>query len=199
MVFIIGISGISTSGKSSIASELSKSLNCKIICVDHYFKINSELPKIKINEKEFLNFDSIDSIEWNYFIDDINKRINDQFLIIEGFILFGDQVIKKLLNLLIYIEFLENDFEIALQRRFNRNNFQCPLNLENIDPKSSEYNLFIYFKEVVWPFAQKNPNLVFPNDFNKPFLKLNAKDPLEFNIEQSKAFVKLNLKKCILI
>ena len=222
MVIVIGISGPTTSGKSTISEKLQQKFNCKIICVDNYFKINSEMPKVEINGLTILDFDDKDAIEWNYLIEDIEKEKikSKDFLIVEGFLLFGDPKIYDIIDILINISFdTEKDEEIAFKRRLNRfkwegirynqikNNKKDDDN-ENLkkyeeeeeipedyetNPEKNRLNyLAFYFKHVAWPHIKENQELVCPLNWEKPVLKLSATANLQDNIQKSFDFINSN-------
>jgi len=197
MVIIIGISGPSTSGKSTISKVLSSELSCKVICTDFYFKVNSELPRIEIKGQMCLNFDSPDSIEWNYLLEEIEKHKEDPYLILEGFILFANPEIEKIVDILISIDFKADDFQIALERRLNRRGSSVPADYLD-DPFKNEYNyLAYYFQEIVWKNYANNPHYITPLTWSKPILKLSATDEIEENIGLSLSFINSRRKsKC---
>lgn len=208
MVFIIGVSGPTTSGKSTISEALQKKYNCKIICVDSYFKINVDLPKEEINGRTVLNFDSPDSVEWNYFIEDIQKEINKMkqtkttnYLIVEGFLLFGTNEIKEMVDMLITVEFnVDTDEDIAFHRRLNRLNEkneeeEVPEEyMENPEKNRIAYTAF-YFKSIAWKKVKENQPYVCPDDWTKPLLKLSATADINENIEKSVEFIESNSKR----
>ena len=218
MVVVIGISGPTTSGKSTIAEEIKKMFNCKIICVDGYFKVNPEMPKIEINGLTIIDFDNRDAIEWNYLIEDIEKEKNqsNDFLIVEGFLLFGDPQLYDIIDVLITVNFdIESDQQLALKRRLNRFKWneliyanqgkedrkiyeeeeEIPEDYETNPEKNRINYLTFYFNHVAWPHVKGNQEFVRPLNWKKPILELSATDDIHVNVQKSIEFINKNKEK----
>ena len=223
MVIVIGITGPTTSGKSTISQELQKILGCQILCVDGYFKINMFLPKVEINGHTILDFDDKDSVDWPLFIEDIESEIDKakcqkkEYLIIEGFLLFGDPKIFDFIDILITINFnVKTDQELAFKRRINRykrnsllydkgssiseetikkineEEEEIPEDYETNPDKNNLNHLAFYFNHVAWPHIENNEELVCPKNWKKPVLKLSATGDINQNIKQSIDFIEQN-------
>lgn len=77
-MFIIGIAGGSGSGKTTVVKKIIKRLPADKVAVlpqDSYYKDNSHLP---IEERQKINFDHPESLEFPLLIDHINRLKNGQ-------------------------------------------------------------------------------------------------------------------------
>lgn len=185
--FIIGIAGPTTSGKSTISEVVAKKLSCPIICVDGYFKVNPEMP---VSYVKFNNFDKVEAIEWNILIEDIKTRYkNQKFLIVEGFLLFGDPEMEELVDILININYKENEMQIALERRLSRIGYKIIEDYENDPYETREKYTNFYFRKIAWPQIEENKKYVSPPNWKKPLLTLSATDDIQHNIEASQEFI----------
>lgn len=72
---IILIAGFSCSGKTTLASQLSKSLDCVSFSVDDYYRAYREL---SFDDRRQINFDSPDSIESELLISDLRRLKSGQ-------------------------------------------------------------------------------------------------------------------------
>src|SRR3989344_8694129 len=160
MVFIIGIAGPSSSGKSTICTELQKHLpNSSIIHTDDYWCNPENFPKEKGVKNwelpECLDFDRLYTnllelkqgkptiapqwAQWIY--PPLKKEIKpSKVIIVEGFRLFWDKRIRKLLDFKIYIDVPE---EMIVQRRIERMRH----------PNKPDREL--YYREIVVPEDRK--------------------------------------------
>ena len=74
----IGIAGGTASGKSAIARHLMNYFKhniCATIKVDSYYH---DLKHLSMQEREKINFDSPESIDFNFLLDHITKLNNDE-------------------------------------------------------------------------------------------------------------------------
>ncbi|XP_017875022.1 nicotinamide riboside kinase 1 [Ceratina calcarata] len=146
---VIGISGATSSGKTSIAKRLHKELkNSTILHQDDYFLPMDDPRHIKIEELNHFNWEVITSMDMDRMRSDIFKIMktstderNDlsaksdrNILILEGFILFKDKIISNLCDVKYCITLTKED---CWQRRKKR----------VYDPPDVPG----YFEKVVWP------------------------------------------------
>lgn len=90
---IIGICGISQSGKSTLARGLKKELTAKgidvkIFEIDHYTVEEDQIPTVK----DRLDWEHPDSIDWDRLIRQIEKATT-QVVIIEGIFIFHSRLL----------------------------------------------------------------------------------------------------------
>ena len=139
---VIAITGGTGSGKTTLVQSIvSKISNKEILCLssDSYYKDN---PKLSFLERERINYDQPDAIDFNL----LKKHINDlklgksikvpkycfkthlrmkeyvvespkKILLIEGILILSNSELRKEFNLKI---FLECDRDLRLKRRVNR-------------------------------------------------------------------------------
>lgn len=160
MVFIIGIAGPSSSGKSTICEALQKHLKDSVIIhTDDYWCNPEHFPK----EKGFKNWELPEGLDFDMLYTNLlelkqgkptiapqwvqgsypplQKEIKpSKIIIVEGFRLFWDKRIRKLLDFKIYIDVPE---EIILQRRIERR--------RHPDKPDRE----LYYREIVVPEDKK--------------------------------------------
>ncbi|XP_018099623.1 nicotinamide riboside kinase 1 L homeolog isoform X1 [Xenopus laevis] len=161
--FIIGISGITNGGKTTLANRLLKVLpNCTLICQDDYFKPDSY---IETDENGFKQFDVIEALDMETMMAavhswikqsqdtltvDENKEMHHAcekkayFLIVEGFLLYHykSYCCRPLENVLNRKYFLIIPYEESKKRRSQRI-YNPP------DPPG-------YFDGHVWPMYLKH-------------------------------------------
>jgi len=138
---IIGVSGGSGSGKTTIAQKLHKAFpdDSIIICQDSYYR---DLSHLSMEERDTRNFDHPDSIEFSLMADQISSLTNleaieipqydftthtrkaetetlfpRKILIIEGLMLLAMPEIRELLDIKLYVDTPE---DIRLIRRLER-------------------------------------------------------------------------------
>lgn len=192
---IIGISGVSTSGKSTISDFLKQNLNAKVFSLDEYFAILS-LPRVKLHGQEIGDWDRPDSIDWDTFFSDLSV-CTDFLIIIEGFLLFSHENMHSQIDALINVEFTENDFQIALERRISRGfHSSVPDNWEQC-PTANDINLSCsYFQNIVWKRALDHPEYRHPRNWNRPYLALSATADIADNCKMALSFVQKLLPSC---
>jgi len=127
---VVGVSGVSCGGKTTVASGLNNWLNkseqnAKLIMQDDFYKPASELP---INTfTNFLEFDEPESVRMDLIKQKIEEWLDEpveldqedaQILIVEGTMIFTDPEICDLCDLRYLVHV---DFEVAKYRRSLRN------------------------------------------------------------------------------
>lgn len=141
-MIIIGISGASASGKTSLAAAIVNEMgsdDVAVISEDSYYKDLSHLP---LDVRRSVNFDHPDSLDHNYLLSQIedlkngkhiyvpaydyskHSRISNgthvdprHIIVLEGILLFSDPRVRNLLDIKIYIDAPQ---EICLLRRIKR-------------------------------------------------------------------------------
>lgn len=145
--YLVSVAGASGSGKTTVVKEISNLINSfgvssySKIRLDDYYKDLSHLPKYK---REEVNFDHPDSLDFKQLIMDLKSLIYDKkeiklytydftnhsksktefqiikpssVIFIEGILLFTNEEIRKLSDLMIYVD---TDLDICLARRIKR-------------------------------------------------------------------------------
>ena len=101
---IIGIGGVSTAGKSSLAFQLRKYFSpkakVKILCQDDFILPESEIPRIKGH----IDWECPDSVDHNMYFQAIQreKKVND-IVISEGLFAFNDERVGSLYDKRIFL------------------------------------------------------------------------------------------------
>lgn len=151
--FVIGIGGVTNSGKTTLAKKLQKHLpKCSVISQDDFFKPQSE---IEIDKNGFLQYDVLEALNMEKMMSTVNCRMESPrqspvstewrnaeevpILIIEGFLIFNYQPLKTLWN---RRYFLTIPYEECKRRRSKRV-YEPP------DPPG-------YFDGHVWPMYLKH-------------------------------------------
>ncbi|XP_036596925.1 nicotinamide riboside kinase 1 [Trichosurus vulpecula] len=151
--FVVGISGVTNGGKTTLAKKLQKQLpNCSVISQDDYFKPESE---IKIDENGFLQYDVLEALNMETLMsavyswmknprnslesDDQESAEEVPILIIEGFLLYTYKPLDTVWN---RCYFLTIPYEECKRRRSTRV-YEPP------DPPG-------YFDMHVWPMYLKH-------------------------------------------
>ncbi|XP_051174682.1 nicotinamide riboside kinase 1 [Leptopilina boulardi] len=146
---VIGISGATCSGKTTIAQKLHKDLkNSILIQQDTYFHDVDDPRHIWIEELNHINFDIISSLDMKKMYSDIRKILDEKplfnnvvspknekkILIIEGFLIFDYKPILDLCNLKYFLT-------LEKEECYNRRKLRV---YEPPDVPG-------YFEKVVWP------------------------------------------------
>ena len=145
---IVGLSGVTCSGKTTTAHKLLRSIKnpIKIISQDDYFK-DENSPNLKyVPDLKCYNWDSLTSLEMNKMLQDIRQLLQSEtnmfsILIIEGFSILNFEPIKQLCDLKIYLLL---DFNEARDRR----------KLRTYQPPDKPN----YFEKCAWPQHLKHFN-----------------------------------------
>lgn len=199
----IGITGISTTGKSTIANALQKEFGGKIYNIDDFYGPEDTFPLVDLNGKVAQNWDSPVSLNWEEYKKAIFSA-TEPICFIDSFLLCYDKDILNSLNAVIVLNYnidksqeeAEKCFQIALERRVRRlYNTDVPENYQNNINRSEADFECNYYEKIVWPMALNNRDYYIPPDsFNHPVLTLDATNPLEGNISQSIDFIRNLLK-----
>uniref|UniRef100_A0A0N5CEU4 Molybdopterin synthase catalytic subunit n=1 Tax=Strongyloides papillosus TaxID=174720 RepID=A0A0N5CEU4_STREA len=172
MVFILGISGCTCSGKTTLSNILfKKALEKKIkvdkISQDDFYLNKEEVRQIKNKENSdivFYDYDSVSALDKKKIINEVNlKKQNCDLLIIEGTMLLEIEEIISSLSKIFYIT-LEKD--ICGERRKNRKDYDPPDNVG-------------YFDQIVWPSYENNLKIAknLSNLYGKNFISfVDGKD-----------------------
>jgi uridine kinase len=128
-MFIIGIAGGSGSGKTTLVNAILEKVpydKITLLAQDSYYKDSSHLP---MEQRQALNFDHPDSIEWDLMLSDIQRLKNGhavesptysyltctrqeetihvapkEILIIEGILIFTNLALCREMDMRIYLE-----------------------------------------------------------------------------------------------
>lgn len=127
-MLVVGIAGGTGSGKTTVVRKIIEKLPQGCVTVvpqDSYYKDNSHLP---IEERQIINFDHPDAIEWPLLVHDIKelkqrKTINQpiysyltctrseetikvvpaQVIIVEGILILGQKDLRNLMSLKVFV------------------------------------------------------------------------------------------------
>lgn len=191
----IGIAGFTTSGKTTISEYLSKKYGANLISLDQFY-FTSGWPQVECCNKKVNFWDSPDCFDWENVVKSV-KENSDEMVFIESFLLFYNKEVAESIGALIYLEYSEDDFDIALKRRLMRwfGTDKIPDDYMVKPDKSDIHFECNYFKNIAWPFAQKNIEYCRPSYYSEPVLVLKATSPLEENINKSILFINELLNK----
>jgi len=184
MAYIIGITGGSASGKTTFIRQLQQAFDATQLTVlsqDHYYK---PLQMQEKDENGEINFDLPESIFMHKFMDDIEKLVAGeelliseytfnigtkepqtlcikpaQVIVVEGIFLFGEKAISDKLNLKIFIDATE---EIKYQRRLSRDANERELSEKVIDYQW-HHHVKPAFEKHIFPY-KKEADIVILND-----------------------------------
>ncbi len=141
-MLIVGIAGGTGSGKTTVVRKITNNLNedeISLIPQDSYYKDNSHLP---LKERQKINFDHPNAIEWDLLIDHVNKLKNGEkvgqpiysyltctragetipiepreVIIIEGILCLSNPKLRELMDLKVFVH---ADADDRLTRVINR-------------------------------------------------------------------------------
>jgi uridine kinase len=163
--YVIGIAGLSGSGKTALARELAAALEdeCEILTLDSYYHPQSHL---SVAERARLNYDHPDSLDWtllaahleslargeaieepSYLFDQhtrshVTRRVEPKpYLILEGILALANAEIRSMLDLKIFVT---TDAEECLRRRIERDTAERGRTRECV---------LLQYHTTVWPMA----------------------------------------------
>ena len=118
--FIVGISGISGSGKTLLTKELIKKIKVdKVIHIDNYWKEHKSIPKLV---SEWRKWERPSNIKFSRLYKDIFRLKKKGYsVLVEGFYLYYRKEIRDLFDFKIYIT-LPNEF--VIKRRIKKFGFE---------------------------------------------------------------------------
>ena len=152
-MLIIGIAGGSGSGKTTVVKAITEQLHENVVVIpqDSYYKDNSHLP---LEERLKLNFDHPESIDFELLIEHLQqlregKSVEQptysyitctrgeetvkvepaQIIIIEGILIFTNCELRKLLDILVYVDADPDD---RLVRVISRDIIERGKSVENV-------------------------------------------------------------------
>ncbi|GFO24723.1 nicotinamide riboside kinase 1 [Plakobranchus ocellatus] len=143
---IVGLSGTTNSGKSTLASMLCKSLpRASSICQDHYF-YEPDDPRVRIDEDGKQNWEELQAMDMDQMMKDVNSWVQKNqtnkertYLIIEGFLIFNHRPLTSFFDKKFFIKI---DRDTCAERRSKR--IYNPPDYPG------------YFESKVWPMYLKN-------------------------------------------
>lgn len=125
---IIGISGGTASGKSTVAKKLAELFESesgkkvKIIQLDWHYKKKEDRPYLPshISGEYYVDDNSPDSIDWESFNKAFAEAVNDtnDIIIVEGLFVLSDDYIKTRLDLKVFVDCRADE---RIVRRLKRN------------------------------------------------------------------------------
>ena len=187
----IGLTGISTCGKTTVATALSSEFDGIHIEGDRYFKVHYEIPLCAFHNKAIRNYDSPDATNWERFADVIAAE--DSLTFVDSFQLRVSPLVEDQIDAIIQFEYQETNLPIAVTRRVTRwGDPPPPKNYHDLDPWENNLVLTaLYYEEIVWSTAMKHPEYWKYNEgeIDKPLLILSATAPIQENIQRAKEFV----------
>jgi uridine kinase len=161
--FIIGVAGLSGSGKTALARKLAPSLDADVITLDAYYHSQSQL---SLAEREKLNYDHPDALDWILLADHLtalalgesieepiylfdqhtrahhSRRIEPRpVMIVEGILALHNDAVRKLLDLRVFVTTRDEE---CLRRRLERDIAERGRTRESVIEQ---------YRNTVWPMA----------------------------------------------
>ncbi len=184
MSYIVGISGASGSGKTSVLRELLRNFSNEEVCLvsqDNYYKPRHEQ---EADERGVLNFDLPTSLNLEEYIRDIAmlksgaKVVREEYtfnkadktpqiftflpapvIIVEGLFLFHEPDLKNLFDLKVFIDVEDH---IRLKRRIIRDNDERGYPLDDVLYRY-EYHVFPAYQKYIMPYKYE-VDMIIPNN-----------------------------------
>jgi uridine kinase len=123
--YLIGISGGSASGKSTLCGKLAAELSemkTKVFVMDEYFKPELQRPCTKafVTEKEYIDDNHPLTVDLQKLENDVKDAMKNDYdvIIIEGLLTLWDENIYKLLDLKLFVDCKSDE---RMVRRIKRN------------------------------------------------------------------------------
>lgn len=148
-VLLIGVSGTTNSGKTTLAEHLERKIpGCHIIHQDYYFLIPGDERLEYVPEVNHHNWEAYSSLDMDRMTDDVKSRkkllaeshgSGPGILLVEGFNFLGYHPVAALMD---KKYFLKVSRDVCLERRRKRTYIPT-------DPPG-------YFDKVVWPMYEKH-------------------------------------------
>ncbi|XP_077281226.1 nicotinamide riboside kinase [Temnothorax americanus] len=155
--FVVGISGATCSGKSTLADKIRDTFPTSItLRQDDFFLLPDDPRHVKIQELNHINWDVITSLDMQKMYSDVRKILESpgrtataskRLLILDGFLLFKHKAIADLCDCKYFLTLTK---EQCWERRKNR--IYEPPDVPG------------YFDKIVWPEYVKYKNAVVRNN-----------------------------------
>lgn len=143
---IVGISGCTNSGKTTLATSLRNHfLGTVVVNQDHYFRPDDSKEHILIPELNHKNWERLEAVNWDALMQYVTQSLSSEpvsanaLLIVEGHIIFNYPPLEKLFHKKYFIKL---DKEECYRRRITR----------VYDPP----DIPGYFEKCVWPMYLSN-------------------------------------------
>lgn len=184
--FLVGITGGSGSGKTSLLNALLgqfETHQISLISQDNYYKPQEEQKK---DANRVINFDEPNCIDFERYLEDIETlqrgksvvfqeyTFNDvnktpktitikpaSIILIEGLFIFNNPEMKKLFDLKVFIDVEDH---IKLKRRILRDDRERGLDLDDVLYRY-EYHVFPSYQRYIAPYRYES-DLVIPNNYH---------------------------------
>lgn len=196
---VIGFSGISTSGKSTVATALcSRFPGAVTFTSDKYFLPESTFRKIRFDGVDIPNWEEPSTVDWDRLAQDI-ENCPARLIFVDSFLLFAHAPIWQQLRAAVVVRYQHTpeDLVIAARRRAERHSW-TPVGA--LDMTAAPHGLrgphrtAVWYRDVVWAQAWK-PELQWAWDGSRTqmdssrVLNISATDDLGANIERAYQFV----------
>ena len=181
---VISVAGGSGSGKTTVSNKIVKNFKKKdvrIIKLDDYYK-RLDMP---LSEREKVNYDHPDSLDFDLFVKQINDLINgksiekplydysihqrkeeteyiepSRILVLEGILVLQDERIRKLSDIKVYVD---TDSDIRFIRRMTRDINERGRSVESV---VTQYLTTVKpMHEAFVEKTKKYADIIIPNDF----------------------------------